>query len=224
MRYRPYRSCIALLAGFAAALPAFAQQSASQSEGNWLVRFRAMNLDMKNTSDAGTGALTPALLPSNSVKASDKTIPEVDISYYFAPNWAAELVLTVPQRHTVAISQGPLAEGIGSFKHLPPTLLLQYHFNPTGQFRPYVGAGINYTKISAVKLRSNIAGADMTLESSSMGPAIQAGLDYKLQDSWFLNFDVKKIYIDTDIKIGGNKASHLNLDPLSISFGIGKRF
>ena len=82
----------------------------------------------------------------------------------------------------------------------------------------------NYTKISAVKLRSNIAGADMTLESSSMGPAFQAGMDYKLQDNWFLNFDVKKIYIDTDIKIGGNKASHLNLDPFSISFGIGKRF
>jgi outer membrane protein len=218
------RPCIALIAGLASAFPVFAQQTAPQAEGKWLVRLRAMNLDMKNTSDAGTGALTPALLPSDSVKASDKTIPEVDVSYYFAPNWAAELVLTVPQKHSVRISQGPLAESIGSFKHLPPTLLLQYHFNPTGQFRPYVGAGINYTKISAVKLRSNIAGADMTLESSSMGPAFQAGMDYKLQDNWFLNFDVKKIYIDTDIKIGGNKASHLNLDPFSISFGIGKRF
>ncbi|MBN8930529.1 MAG: OmpW family protein, partial [Rhizobium pusense] len=28
---------------------------------------------------------------------------------------------------------------------LPPTLTAQYHFNPKGAVRPYVGAGINYT-------------------------------------------------------------------------------
>ena len=39
-----------------------------------------------------------------------------------------------------------------------------------------------------------------------------------------LNFDLKKIYIDSDIKIAGNKVSHLNLDPLAASIGIGRRF
>ena len=197
---------------------------AQEKEGNWMVRFRAMNLDMKNTSDQGSGALTPAQLPSNSVKSNDKTIPEVDITYFITPSWAAELVLTVPQKQNLRITQGPLAEPIGSFKHLPPTLLLQYHFNPAGELRPYVGAGINYTRISSVRVRSNIAGADMYLDSKSVGPAFQVGADYKLKDNWFVNVDLKKIYIDTDIKVGTVKSSHLNLDPLSLSIGIGKRF
>ena len=212
--------CIVLATGLAGSFSAMAQQP----EGNWMVRFRATNLDMKNSSDAGSGALTPALLPSDAVKASDKTIPEVDISYFFTPNWAAELVLTIPQKHNVRISQGPLTESIGSFKHLPPTLLMQYHFNPGGELRPYVGAGINYTAISSVRLRSTIAGADLQLESKSIGAAFQVGADYKLQNNWFLNVDLKKIYIDTDIKVNGNKSSHLNLDPLALSIGIGKRF
>ena len=56
----------------------------------------------------------------------DKTIPELDISYFFTPNIAAELVLTVPQEHRVYLN----GTDIGSFKHLPPTLTLQYHFMP----------------------------------------------------------------------------------------------
>ncbi len=39
---------------------------------------------------------------------------------------------------------------IGTLKHLPPTLLAQYHFTNLGAFKPYVGAGINYTRFSSV--------------------------------------------------------------------------
>ncbi len=35
--------------------------------------------------------------------------------------------------------------GLGGVGVLPPTPLLQYHFNHAGRVRPYVGAGINYT-------------------------------------------------------------------------------
>ncbi len=213
-------SCALLVTAALASFSAAAQQT----EGNWMVRFRATNLNMDNKSDAGSGALTPALLPADAVKANDKTIPEVDITYFIAPSWAAELVLTIPQKQTLRITNGPLAEPIGSFRHLPPTLLLQYHFNPTGELRPYVGAGLNYTMISNVRVRSNIAGADMYLDSRSFGPAFQVGADYKLRDNWFLNVDLKKIYIDTDIKVGTTKSSHLNLDPVAFSVGVGKRF
>ncbi len=72
---------------------------------------------------------------------NDKVIPELDISYYFTPNFAAELILTYPQKHDVR-SDGTK---IGTLKHLPPTLLAQYHFTNFGAFKPYVGAGINYS-------------------------------------------------------------------------------
>lgn len=189
-----------------------------------MVRVRAVNLDMKNSSDAGTGILTPALLPSDAIRVEDKVIPEVDISYFFTKNVAAELILTYPQKHNVNISAGPLAQGIGSFKHLPPTLTLQYHFMPDSNFRPYVGAGINYTDISDVNLRSTIAGVNLELDQDSVGGALQAGFDYKIANNVFLNFDVKKIYIDSDVKINGTKVSRVKLDPLAIGIGIGYRF
>jgi outer membrane protein len=134
---------------------ALAVPSAFAADGPWMVRVRAVNLDMTNKSDA-----IPALaVPSDAIRASDKTIPEVDISYFITKNIAAELILTVPQKHGVEVTQSAIgAFKAGTFRHLPPTLTLQYHFLPDGQFRPYVGAGVNYTRFSSVNLAiSNFA-------------------------------------------------------------------
>ncbi len=186
----------------------FAQQ---QTEGNWLVRVRALSLEPVDKADpiAGAGA-------ANRVGVENKIIPEVDISYFWTKNIATELVLTVPQRHDVTLD----GANIGSFKHLPPSLLVQYHFNPEGQFRPYVGGGINYTIIGSEKLANN-----MQLENSSVGAVIQAGFDVKVDKNLFINFDVKKIQLRSDLySSAGAKLSTLKLDPLLWGVGIGYRF
>lgn len=201
----------------AVALAASAGAFAQQKEGPWMVRVRAVHLGMDNSSSAGVGALTGAL-PANTITASDKTIPEVDISYFFTKNIAAELILTYPQKHNVHVNALGLGS-VGSFKHLPPTLTLQYHFNPEGTVRPYIGAGINYTKISSVKLSNGLG-----LENDSTGGALQAGLDYKLSNNLFLNLDIKKIYIQSDVFLNGGKVSTLKLDPLAVGVGLGWKF
>ena len=176
-------------------------------ESPWMVRFRATHLDMANKDATGLG-----------LTVDNKTIPEVDISYFFNKNVAAELVLTVPQKqtvHSVALDNSD----IGTFKHLPPTLLLQYHFTNFNGFKPYVGAGINYTKISSVDLPAGV-----TLDSHSWGGALQAGVDIPLDKNWSINFDVKKIYIKTDVYSDGASAGTLKLDPIAASVGIGYRF
>lgn len=167
---------------------ALAAPSAFAADGPWMVRVRAVNLDMANKSDA-----IPALaVPSDAIRASDKTIPEVDISYFITKNIAAELILTVPQKHGVEVAQSAIgAFKAGTFKHLPPTLTLQYHFLPDGQFRPYVGAGVNYTRFSGVNLA--VPGVTtLQLENDSWGGALQAGFDVKLSENLFLNLDVRK--------------------------------
>lgn len=214
------RKLIPIAAIAALALPA----AVGAAEGNWLVRARAVYLDPANKSEAGSGALDPTLLPGDAIRVNSKTIPEVDVSYFFTRNLAAELILTYPQKQKVSIASGPLQESIGSFKHLPPTLTLQYHFLPEGRFRPYVGAGINYTRLSSVKLRSNVAGADLGLERDSLGAALQAGFDYKLGQNLYLNFDVKKVYIEADVKLDGAKVSKVQVDPLLVGVGLGWRF
>lgn len=186
--------------------------NAIAQESPWQVRVRAVNIDPANKSDpvGGQGA-------SDTIHVSSKTIPEIDISYFFTPNWAAELILTYPQKHDVTLA----GQNIGSFKHLPPTLTLQYHFTPASTFSPYVGAGVNYTRISDVKLL-NGAGR---LDSNSVGLALQAGLDFKLDKHWSLNVDIKKVQISSDVKDNtGAKLSKVTIDPWLIGVGVGYRF
>ncbi|MBO9538386.1 OmpW family outer membrane protein [Herbaspirillum sp.] len=191
-----------------AAPAAFAQEAQSP----WLVRVRAVNISPENKSDPVAGVTTQ----SDQLTVSSKTIPELDISYFFTPNIAAELILTYPQKHDVRLS----GQNIGSFKQLPPTLLLQYHFTPESRFSPYVGAGINYTRIS----NTNVLGGAAELDNHSFGGALQAGLDIKIDKHWLVNFDLKKVQIRSDVKIGGAKVSSVRIDPWLFGVGIGYRF
>ncbi len=202
----------------AVAAPALAAE-----EGKWMVRLRALNLRPANESDAIDVA--DLQLAKDQIEVSKKTFPEVDITYFFTPNIAAELVLTYPQKHDVDVKG---VGNIGSFKHLPPTLSIQYHFLPEGQFRPYVGLGLNYTRISDVDITvetEELGVVKPDLSSSSTGFSIGAGFDVKVADKWFFNFDVKKVKLGADITVAGvGKIGKVNVDPWLISVGAGYRF
>ena len=182
---------------------------AQQAESPWLVRVRAVHLDSANKDSTGLG-----------LSVNNKTIPEVDITYFFNKNVAAELILTVPQKHDLR-SNGT---NIGSLKHLPPSLLLQYHFDAPG-FKPYVGAGINYTRFSSVRFDPAVAAAlNPSIDKNSWGGALQVGVDIPLNKNLSLNFDVKKVYIKTDVFSGGAKAGTFKVDPVLVGVGLGWRF
>ncbi|GKS87401.1 outer membrane beta-barrel protein [Acidovorax sp. SUPP1855] len=178
---------------------------AQTAEGPWLVRARAVNLDSSNKDSTGLG-----------LSINDKTLPEVDISYFFNRNIAAELVLTVPQKQR--LSSSALNAQIGTLKHLPPSLMLQYHFDTAG-FRPYVGAGVNYTRFSSVRLPAGVS-----IDKSSWGGALQVGVDIPLTKNLVLNFDVKKVYIQTDVFAAGAKLGTFKIDPVLAGVGLGWRF
>jgi outer membrane protein len=193
---------IAIAAALAAAAPAALAQA---EKGNFIVRARAVHLDSANKDSTGLG-----------LTINNKTIPEVDISLFFTPNLAAELILTYPQKQTV-YSKG--AE-IGSFKHLPPTLTMQYHVTGLGGFRPYVGLGVNYTNITAVSILNGAVG----LKHNSFGLAAQVGADIPLGGGWLLNFDAKKVQIGTNVYLAGADKGKFKVDPLLLSAGVGFRF
>ena len=172
-------------------------------EGPWMVRARAVHLSSANGDSTGLG-----------LTINDKWIPEVDISYFFNKNVAVELVLTVPQKHTLS-SRGT---ALGTLKHLPPTLMAQYHFEATG-FKPYVGAGVNYTRFSSVSLSPGL-----DVDRNSWGPALQAGVDIPLGGKMYLNFDVKKVYIRTEVLSGGAGVGKFRIDPVLLGVGLGWRF
>ncbi len=196
-----------LLAAVLATCAAGSAMAQTAGESPWLVRLRAVHLDSANG-----GSTSPDL----GLSINNKTIPEVDITYFFSPNLAAELVLTVPQRQTV-YSNGT---DIGTFKHLPPSLLMQYHFTNVQGFKPYVGAGVNYTRITNVNLASGTAG----LEKSSVGGVLQAGLDIPIDKKLSFNIDVKKVYLRSDVFLNGANVGVFKIDPVLFGVGVGYRF
>lgn len=188
-------------------------------EGPWLIRVRALHIDPADKSDP-----VPALaVPADAIHVEDRWIPELDISYFFGKQLAAELVLAFTRLDASVTASAVGAFDAGSFKALPPTLTLQWHFLPDATIRPYVGAGINYTRLSSVRLGNAVTGP-LELERSSVGPALQAGVDVALGGPWSLNFDVKKAWIRTDLRSGGTTLSTLRVDPLLVGVGLGYRF
>lgn len=198
--------CFALAA---VATLAAAPSASAQVAGDLLVRGRLVNIDTANQDSI---AITD-------ISVSNKVIPEVDFTYFISPNLAAELILTYPQKHDVSSS----AHGgkIGTLKHLPPTLTVQYHFTDLGlgAFKPYVGAGLNYTHFSNVDLP-----AGFSIEKNSFGVALQAGVDYLIDKNWSVNFDVKKVQIRTDLSSNGANLGTIKVDPLLVGVGVGYKF
>lgn len=181
-------------------------------ESPFMVRARAVYVDFENDQRSGLplGGVT-------AVEAKSRWIPEVDFSYFFTKHIATELVLTYPQR--VDIKVGGVKQG--SIKALPPSLMLQYHVTELGAFKPYAGVGLNYTIFSK---RSNILDGAASVEKSSFGPAYQLGFDYALTKNWSLNFDVKYIRMDTDVKVSGTTVGRVGLNPTTWGLGVGYRF
>lgn len=182
-------------------------------ENPWMVRLRAVNINWDNGQEDGLTAGAGGV-----VEAKNLTIPEVDITYFFTKNIAAELVLTYPQKVDITVG----GDQIGTIKALPPSLLLQYHFTDFGNLKPYVGLGVNYTRFTD---RTNLllgGSTRLSVDSSSFGYAAQIGFDYMFDKNWGLNVDLKYAQIDTDIKVAssGAKAGKLDLSPVMAGIGL----
>jgi outer membrane protein len=200
------RAALALTVAASVTIPMAAQAQ----NAPWLVRVRAVNLDSANKDSTGLG-----------LSVNNKVIPEVDISYFFTPEIAAELILTYPQKHSLR----SFGTDIGTLKHLPPTLTAQYHFGGAGAFKPYIGAGVNYTIFSSVHFIPAVdAALHPTITKSSFGLAGQIGFDYEFAKNMVFNVDLKKVQISTDVKSSGTKVGTFKVDPTLLGVGVGWRF
>ena len=200
----------------------------SLSAQNWQVRLRGVAVQPNEKSEVSA--------IGGDVNISNSFIPELDFTYFFNKNVAAELILGTTKHDVKTTGSNLTAIGgpasaevdLGSVWLLPPTLTLQYHFYPTKTLKPYVGAGLNYTIFYSVDEGSVVKGLDY---DNAVGFALQGGLDYMLNDKYFLNFDIKKLFLKTDVNVDAtNLASGLkipaevNIDPLLIGFGVGMKF
>jgi outer membrane protein len=155
----------------------------------------------------------------NDVGIDNSVVPELDFTYFFNRNLAVELIAAVTP-HEISGKADLAGADIGKAWLLPPTVLLQYHFETERGWKPYVGAGINYTVFFNEK-----AGDFDTLKlDNSFGWALQAGIDIPIRDNWYFNIDVKKLWLDTEATVNGTIRADVNIDPWIVGVGLGYRF
>jgi len=208
------KSLVAAMAAVASLAPIVGYAQAA-AENPWMLRVRAVDLLWQN-------GQTDTVSTAN-VKAKNQLIPEFDISYFFTKNIAAELVLTWPQQ--VNITAGPGNTNVGKISALPPSLLVQYHFTDLGAFKPYVGAGVNYTIFGN---RQNFPGLgnSVQVDQNSVGFVAQVGTDYMFDKNWGMNFDLKYATMSTNVTTvqGNNNLGKLTLNPFMPAIGVTYKF
>jgi outer membrane protein len=144
---------------------------------------------------------------------------EIDGTYFVTDNLALEIIAGTT-KHTISNVGG---SQLGSVWLLPPTVTAQYHFTPDGSIRPYVGAGVNYTIFYDATDAGTLAPHHLGY-SNNFGWALQAGADIPVGSRGvFLNVDVKKIFLSTNVKLDGVKLGTANVDPWVISLGVGMK-
>jgi len=213
---------LSILAIATLSVSANAQEDSTTDVKKWQARFRVITV-VPNES-----ATIEAI--GGDVEISTAVMPELDFTYFFNDNWSAELILGTTKHDANTISSdlspidGPVDADVdlGSVWLLPPTLTLQYHFATEG-FRPYLGAGLNYTIFYGVD-EGDVVDVEY---DNAVGFAFQGGFDYDLNEKWFLNLDVKQILLSTDVKVDAGAAvvgADVDINPLIIGFGVGMKF
>ncbi|WJH40870.1 OmpW family protein [Aliirhizobium terrae] len=187
-----------------------------EAQSPWQIRVRALGVITRDSGSVNG-------LSGSDLSYSDTVIPELDISYFFTDNIAAELILGTT--YAKVKEDGVTGLPVGKSWLLPPTLTLQYHFTDLGAFKPYVGAGVNYSIFYNQSDKGDFKNLDV---DNHFGWALQAGFDYMIDEHWGVNFDVKKIFLKTDWKVEDSALGPLSgkakIDPWLIGAGVTYRF
>ena len=193
-RYAPLALALAF-GGLAA--PAFAQEA-----GEWTFSVGAHQVNPKSDN----GSLVGGALD---VEVDSGVSATFTGEYFIRDNLGIEILASLPFKHDINIDG---LGRVGSTKHLPPTVSLQYHFGD-GNVKPFVGAGVNFTKFFSEDTTGALAGADLDLDDS-WGLAAHAGIDFKVGENGAIRIDARWIDIDTDVSLEGADIGTVEIDPL----------
>lgn len=194
---------------------AMAQDAPADNGGTWQFRLRGIVISPDESADIEA--------IGGDVDISTAVVPELDITYFFNENWSMELILGTAKHDVKAVETAAGEIDLGSVWLLPPTLTGQYHFTG-GNFVPYVGAGVNLTLFYGVDEGPVV---DDIEYDTAVGFALQSGFDYMLNDKWFLNFDVKKLFLNTTATVNATTAlgatvdADVDINPWIFGFGVG---
>lgn len=222
------------LAAFLALLIVYTPFIDAAEEGDWLFRLGAMHFDPQSSSrpvtTPGSGALG-----SSGVGFDANSQLGLSLTYMLSNTWAVEASMSAPFEHDLAISgldaYGLNTSNLGEVKQVSPGLSALYYFGaPGSRFRPYLGAGFNYTTFFddslSTQVRAELDAQGLELDEH-LAVSARAGFDFRLGNGWFLNASVWRMNIDTNASFDsriGRISTYTEMDPWVYSISIGHDF
>jgi outer membrane protein len=218
-----------LLALSAASERASADEDNTLRFGLYAVLYHAQATDI-------SGPFTPAGLNAD--------VPNVETIYLayirtLTTHWQVELAAGVPPA-TDTVGKGPAKVGslpyngqvLGNVKWLSPTLLLHYKFfDETYAWRPYVGAGVNFTHFYDrdvnTKGQALLGGPTSASQTNSWGPAASVGISYRPKEHWevITSFNWAKVKSDLTLNTSGVvRTTTIDFRPTAFVFAMGYSF
>src|SRR5215831_17187511 len=138
----------------------------------------------------------PFVPPGASVDVKDTNTLYLAYVRRIDKDWDIEFAFGNPPK-TETVGKGPATLGsapydgqvIATAKWFSPSILIQYKFlDESSAFRPYIGAGLNYTHfydIQSTAAGDAAQGGPTTLKlSNSLGPAFNVGVAWRISGPW----------------------------------------
>ena len=195
------------LSVLALALAASATPALAQSRGDFTLGVGVHNVEPKSNNGALAGGTLPLDIGSD-------VRPTITGEYFLRDGLGIEVLAALPFEHDISVKG---VDRVGSTKHLPPTVSLQYHFNNGGKVSPLLGVGLNYTTFFQEDTTGALAGTRLEL-GDSWGAAVHAGVDFRIGTRGALRVDARWMDIDTDVRVNGARMGTANIDP--IAYGV----
>ncbi|MDW6001581.1 outer membrane protein OmpW [Vibrio mangrovi] len=210
------------LCGLAVLTALFSTSVLAHQKGDFIVRAGIASVIPNDSSDKILGS-------QEELEVNSNTQIGLTLGYMITDNVSFEVLAATPFSHDISTPYGNLGD-IGETKHLPPTFMFEYYFGQSdSKIRPYAGGGINYTTFFDEKINSTGANAglsDLSLDDS-WGLAVNAGVDYKINEDWFVNASVWYADIDSTAtyKAGGvQQSTEVHIDPVIVMISGGYKF
>jgi len=209
---------LAVAAALAMPFAASADSAPGQPKGDWLFR-----VGLSQINPDATNLKVP---PLGDIVVDSDVSPTFNVTYFLTNHISTELLAAWPFTHGIDLkttAPGDDKTRVGYVDVLPPTLSLNWHFNPTGTWRPYIGAGVNYTMFSGEETAGPLGGSKISLDDS-IGAAGQVGIDIGATENWFLNLNARYIQIESDLEVDGDNIGSVDINPWVYGVHVGYRW
>jgi outer membrane protein W len=181
----------------------------------------------------------PYVPPGVNIKLKDTTTLYFAYVRRLTEHFSTELALGAPPL-TKTVGKGPAKLGsvpyndqeIVTARWFAPTLLLTYSFfDESATLRPYIGAGINYTRFysrQATPAGEAVVGGPTSISlTTSVGPAATIGLSYRLTRHFSLYGSLSASEVDSDFTsntAGVLRKTHVSFGPRAAVLAAGYSF